>query len=261
MFWDALRSIQILQRTIQVKAYTYLLIDLACISIPFIASFYKPYPFYKKWRYFLPANFIVALLFLIWDALFTKWGIWGFNEDYLIGFNIFNLPLEEVLFFLCIPYACTFTFFSLEYLIPKLSFESFGRILKWIFLGITVAMMIFGWGKYYTFTTGFLTFCLMLYVIIQRIEFSYIFLAYFLIIPFFLASNGILTGSLVEAPIVWYNDAQNLGQRFITIPLEDFIYGFLLIAANILLMRFFESGKFNRGIALDKSLSISEAHS
>ncbi len=222
------------------KSYTYLLIDLACISIPLIASFYHKRAFYKMWKYFIPANILVAVFFLVWDVLFTKQGIWGFNGDYLIGFDIVNLPIEEVLFFICIPYACTFTYYALQYLIPVSPFDKYQNPLKWLFLVIATGMMIAGFGRDYTFCTGVFTFALMASSIIFRLNFKHIFLAYFAIIPFFLASNGLLTGSLLEEPIVWYNNDENLSFRVGTIPIEDFIYGFLLIALNILLMNAFE---------------------
>lgn len=48
-----------------------------------------------------------------------------------------------------------------------------------------------------------------------------------------------LTGSLIDAPIVWYNDAENLGIRIFTIPVEDVFYGMGLVLLNILLTETF----------------------
>lgn len=113
------------------KNYTYLLIDLVVIIIPLIASFYKKHSFFREWKYFIPANLIVAIPFLIWDHFFTLNGIWGFNPDYLIAYNIAALPIEEVLFFIAIPYACVFTYFAIEYLIPK---NPFRKVHKYFYL-------------------------------------------------------------------------------------------------------------------------------
>jgi lycopene cyclase domain-containing protein len=55
----------------------------------------------------------------------------------------------------------------------------------------------------------------------------------------FLMVNGVLTGSLIDAPIVWYNDAENLGIRIFTIPVEDVFYGMGLVLLNILLTETF----------------------
>jgi lycopene cyclase domain-containing protein len=215
------------------KPYTYLLIDVGCILIPLIASFYPKHAFFKEWRPFFIANILVALFFLVWDAVFTLNGIWGFNQDYLIGLDIFNLPIEEVLFFICIPYACVFTYFALSYLVKRNPLTKYHRIL-------TIALILFLLGsgllsldKWYTSITFLLTAVYLIFSFVRKADLSYHFLAYFIILPFFFISNGILTGSLIEAPIVWYNDEENLGLRLLTIPIEDTIYGLLLVLMNI----------------------------
>ena len=61
-----------------------------------------------------------------------------------------------------------------------------------------------------------------------------------LLIPFFFV-NGILTGSGLQEPVVWYNNAENSGIRLFTIPVEDVFYGFELILLNIFLYEYFKS--------------------
>ncbi|MCT4591252.1 MAG: lycopene cyclase domain-containing protein [Carboxylicivirga sp.] len=214
-------------------AYTYLLINLACIAIPLIASFYPRHAFVKEWKYFLPANLIVAIGFLIWDAIFTHMGVWGFNPSYLIGINVFNLPLEEVLFFIAIPYACVFTYFALRYLVKNNPLQRYQGVIT---ITLAIIFLISGisfWGRLYTSITALLAGLYLLIAFYKKRDLAHAYLSYLLIIPFFFISNGILTGSFVESPVVWYNNNENLGIRMFTIPIEDSIYGFTLILMNI----------------------------
>lgn len=59
-----------------------------------------------------------------------------------------------------------------------------------------------------------------------------------LLLPFFIV-NGILTGTGPDNPVVWYNNAENLQLRILTIPVEDFAYGMTLILWNIVLFEAF----------------------
>ena len=49
-----------------------------------------------------------------------------------------------------------------------------------------------------------------------------------LLLPFLIV-NGLLTGSLIEDQVVWYNDSQNLSIRIGTIPVEDVFYALLML--------------------------------
>ena len=230
------------------KSFYYLFVNLACISIPFVASFYKEHPFYKSWKYFFKANLIVSFLFIIHDIYFTSIGVWGFNQDYLINFfDIFNLPLEEVLFFICIPYACVFTYFVFSKYIPD---NLFNMIFYKVFLNFlilfTLLSSIINYEYLYTWYTSVFLFLLLMFVKLKKIDIRKAILSYIAILPFFFLSNGLLTGSFIEEPIVWYNHKENLDLRMFTIPVEDVFYGFLLIISNCLLFDYFKYGNIKR---------------
>ncbi len=178
---------------------------------------------------------------MVWDSLFTAQGIWGFNQKYLMGIMLHNLPMEEVLFFICIPYCSVFTYEVLNYFIKKDHFEYLARHAATILVYVLVALAIRYHDRAYTFYTSIFTagFLLLHLKVLKKPYWGRLVLAYTVIlVPFFIV-NGILTGTGLPEPVVWYNDAENMGIRLLTIPLEDTIYGFLLIGMNITLFEYF----------------------
>ena len=89
-----------------------------------------------------------------------------------------------------------------------------------------------------TSVTFFLTSGYLFYNYFKNNFLSKIYFSYCFTLIFFFIVNGILTGSCIEEPVVWYNNNQNLGIRIGTIPVEDIFYGFLLIALTIQLFEF-----------------------
>ena len=215
----------------------YLLINFCTVSIPFIFSFHPKIQFYKHFKAFLTANILAAILFIIWDIIFTKLSIWGFNQKYVIGFYLFNLPFEEILFFICIPFSCLFTYYCLN----KFYIIKCKKSVQNIFI-LSLSSLLFIFGIYffnhlYTSVTFIsLAFFLLLLNFVIKVDWlAKIIIIYpILLIPFFIV-NGILTGSLIGEPVVWYNNNQNMGIRIFTIPFEDLFYGFELIILNLFL--------------------------
>ena len=89
--------------------YLYLLIDGLTIIGPLLLSFDKKVAFYKDLKPLFLSLFVMMLVFVPWDVAFTEYQIWGFNEQYLSGIYIFNLPIEELLFFIVVP-SCLLLF-------------------------------------------------------------------------------------------------------------------------------------------------------
>jgi len=86
----------------------YLYLDIFTLAAPLLLSFDKKVAFYKSWKYLFPAILIMAVFFIAKDVIFAAYGIWSFNDDYLIGFRLLGLHIEEWLFFIVVPYARVF---------------------------------------------------------------------------------------------------------------------------------------------------------
>ncbi len=215
--------------------YTYLLIDLCALSVPLLKSFDNRINLHHKWNYIFPSIIVTALIFISFDVLFTSLGVWGFNPKYLCGLWIAGLPIEEWLFFICIPYACIFSYEALSYFIPRVWFPFSSVYTTLALSALLLAVGLLHIDKLYTSTTflAFTGFLLLLQFYFKVTYLGRFYQTYlFLLIPFFIV-NGLLTGTGLEEEIVWYNNAENLGIRILTIPIEDFVYGMFLILLNL----------------------------
>lgn len=215
----------------------YLLIDFFSVIFPLLFSFHPKIKFQKEWKCIFPSILITALFFIIWDIYFTKNGVWGFNPKYLTGIYFSNLPIEEILFFICIPYSCLFMYHCIKLIKNNQFSKKTSKIISYSLITILSLLAIFNHQKAYTFTTFILLSSLLLYIelkaktdYMRRFYFSYI----FILIPFFIV-NGILTGSGIEEEVVWYNNSENLGIRMLTIPIEDTFYGMLMILMSVVI--------------------------
>ena len=193
----------------------------------------------------MPAIGIPALIFITWDNWFTGMGVWGFNQRYITGLYIAHLPIEEVLFFICIPYACLFTYEAVNYYKKSDPLPDNGNRITWILIVGLLAVGIKNYDRWYPSVTFLATavFLIFLTLIVRPAYLGRFYFAYlFILIPFFII-NGILTGTGLPEPVVWYNDAENLGIRMFTIPFEDTFYGMLLILMNVSIFEYLQAYK------------------
>ena len=213
----------------------YFFLNIASFIIPFLYSFENRMKYIKRWKAVFSAIIITAIFFIIWDIIFTKIGVWRFNPRYHSGVEFFDLPIEEWLFFICIPYACIFLYEALKHLIRRDLLVSVARPITIILIVFLVSFGLMSLPRWYTSIT-FLSTAFFLALLEWRWKVLFLGRFYltflFVLIPFFLV-NGILTGSFIEEPVVWYNADEILGLRIGTIPFEDTFYGMLLLLMNI----------------------------
>ena len=175
-----------------------------------------------------------ALFYVIWDACFTSLGVWSFNPDYITGYKILNLPLEEVLFFFVVPYCCVFIYECILCYFPDLKNTILAdNILKILAVVLFITGLLSYQRDYTAYTFVFFAIFTAMFFIFRQyftgFKTNYFLIAYAIIlIPFFIV-NGVLTA----IPVVTYNDAENLGFRIYTIPFEDTFYGMLLVFMNL----------------------------
>lgn len=216
--------------------FAYLLINLLTIAFPVLLSFDKRVQFYKSWKYILPGLFISGLVFLVWDYIFTICQVWSFNPDYVLGIYFLNLPIEEILFFITVPFACIFIYECLNFYIQRDLLKPLSKPISVLLLCLSAMMIYYFYSQIYTLVTFSLLFVIIIYAeFIRKMPLSRFYLAYLVsLVPFYLI-NGILT----SIPVVMYNNAQNMGLRIGTIPFEDHFYSMALLLMNILFFEYF----------------------
>jgi lycopene cyclase domain-containing protein len=223
--------------------WLYVFINLGAISIPFISGFDRRLMFQKQWRYLFPAILLTMMVFIPWDMLKTHLLVWGFNPRYILGLSIGNLPVEEWMFFIAIPYACLFTYHSLNYLVKKDYFQNYTERITLILAIILLFIGLMNVGRLYTSVTFISTgvFLLLQRFVIKGTYMGRFYLMYLVtLIPFFIV-NGLLTGSFIPEEVVYYDNTQNLGIRIGTIPCEDMVYGLLMLLMNVGWFEFFKA--------------------
>lgn len=220
----------------QYRMSLYLWINIFIIAFPLLLSFGKKICFYKHWKTLIPSILIIGSVFVALDIYFTNIGIWSFNAAYLTGFSIYNLPIEECLFYFTIPYASVFIYETVKAYFPHFRPIKFSYFFSLFFTILCIVLAVLYRDNSYTFSA-----LLSAGIINWIVYFGFTprwypyFITAFLIsqIPFLIVKS-ILTGQLTDAPIVWYNAEEIIGVRIFSVPIEDLFYNFLLFFSVVI---------------------------
>jgi len=205
--------------------FIYIGLILFTISYPLFKSFEEKIQYSSKWKFLFPGLLLSGAFFIVWDIWFTSIGIWKFNTDYVLGLFIGGLPIEEWLFFIVVPFSCVFIYEVMNYFVKRDVLANYSKIITIILIIVSSISAVLYRHQLYTLVTfSFLTLFLLLHLIVFKSTYlGRFYLAWLVcLVPFFLV-NGVLTAM----PVLIYNDAENMGIRLSTIPLEDAFYGML----------------------------------
>jgi lycopene cyclase domain-containing protein len=179
-----------------------------------------------------------SLAYIIWDIIATHTLVWKFNPQYLLGINIINLPIEEYMFFIVVPYACLFIYACLKAYWPKWHSHNLNNVTSFGIILLSVICIINNPSHAYTSSTfGLLsvTYCILLFTKYNH-HLTHLIISWAIALLPMAFVNGILTGN----PVLIYDNTENLGIRIGTIPFEDFFYNLLYMTWMITLFEIFK---------------------
>lgn len=208
----------------------YLLVMGLTFLGPFTRAFEPRIRYIGQTKHLLVGTVFMMTLFIPWDVVKTATGVWGFNSEYLLGPSLWGLPFEEWLFFIVVPWATFFIYEVLQLFFPWTHSKRSAFIVVRVLAAASATLALTYSDRWYTLTAsgGLALGCA--WLLVKRPWWTAAFLRSWAVglIPFFLV-NGILTGMFLPAPIVWYNNAENMGIRLGTIPVEDALYGMFMM--------------------------------
>ncbi len=222
--------------------YTYLLFNAAVVAGPVVFSFDRKVRYVSRWSTALLASAGGMVPYILWDIRVTGTH-WWFNVNYVTGITLFGLPVEEWLFFLAVPFACLFIWAIFKEKTPDFRLSVAPVIYGMTGVAGLVGIWILFTGPQYT------AYVLIALGLVSGLDWlvgtrllarqnTYRYLA--IVTGLMLLFNGILTA----LPVVFYGESYHLGIRIITIPVEDFFYGYGLILLTTIFYELLEGRRY-----------------
>jgi lycopene cyclase domain-containing protein len=176
-----------------------------------------------------------ALFYIIWDGYFVGEKIWFYNANYIATkTNIYNLPVEEILFFFVVPFCCTFVYECVRCYFPKLQSNKKADSFLWV---LAFTLLIVGFFtlklRYTSYTSVFLAVFIFIVMGFRKYFTSFNSAAFLVSYAIILIPYFVVNGFLTALPVLIYDDTENLATRIYTMPVEDMFYGMLLVMMNV----------------------------
>jgi lycopene cyclase domain-containing protein len=220
----------------------YWTLNLFLLMLPLLGSFHPKLQFYKRWKFWVPAVIIPAVVFIFWDVWFTAAKVWTFNPEQVASKRLVGVPMEQVAFFFLLPFAAIFMYELVQHWAPKLILKKkHAGILSLLIVAFWLVSLSLNLSKLYPMVCFAL--CLPVLTLVwynySDIIRRYLLVYVLLFIPLMLL-NSFFVGSLGGVNILSYSDVHQMGVHLFEIPIENFSHNFLLILMGLLFVRFFE---------------------
>jgi len=217
--------------------YWYLLMLFILAGLTLFLFIKKSIVFIMEFKYMIPAIIFSGAIFVLLNNRLLGNGIISYNANYLIGKNIYNLPIEEWLFLLVI------SLFSFSvYILISVKFAKFDKQNLSYFISILLltGFAYIAWSSRQKLVPFFIFFLLLIYfgyTVFRnrfRSHLGKFFISYLVVAVPFLLIKAILN----TLPVLLYNNEHILGLRLFNMPVEEFGTLFLLMLMNITIFEY-----------------------
>ena len=225
------------------RNFVYILLLALFFLVPAGISLKRKDGFMGRLKYLFPAMLFSGIIFITWDIRFTELGIWNFNPDFILGISIRNLPIEEWLFFLVVPFFSIYIYERFQNSLVHFNKPNIFVVFSLLLLVVFGLLAFFFRRQLYTFFTFFLLTIYFGYTIFRN-HFKRNFPKFYLSVGFALIPFFVLRVVLTALPIITFNGEHILNVRLYTVPIEDFGYFFLLHLMNITIFEYLQARQF-----------------
>ena len=211
----------------EVHNFAFLFTLAGVVAILFGVSLNKRLSILSSVKYMFPAVAFSAAILIMIDLQFAKLAVWSFNPKYVLGINLLDLPVEEWLFFIVVPFLGIFIYEFVKQQYRRFEYPNFFLLLSLVVLVLVGVTGYSSHNKTYPFFLFFLITIYLGYTIFRnrfKAHYTKFYLSYIILLVPFVLIDKVLIG----LPILEYNDAYFLGAQLFSIPIENFASLFLL---------------------------------
>lgn len=216
------------------------------VVIPLVLSFAR-WQFrwsQQDWLRLLQVFVFVSVPFVLLDVLSHDRGWWAYNSHFITGVRLGGLPLEEIMFFFVIPFACLYLYSAAVRAAKDspIGLRWLWRVVLGVFTVASMALAVIQPEERTIVDVVLFTVVATVATVRPPTRIGALWLT--VVVGLFLVVNTVLTA----LPIVTYDPVFGSAYRLGTIPLEDVLYNFSFLYLALLVWRGEPFRKLSRAV-------------